>query len=110
MISVQARSTSLISARSVALHKSPFRPRAHALAFRDDGLSAGTVSADDVNAQIGAVAGEGSGKDPDNVRTDARSSTREGSDQRRALWELSYSRADDAEFRNCSYGMGDNPG
>ena len=34
---------------------------------RDDGLSASTVSADDVNTQLGAVAGEGSGKDPDNV-------------------------------------------
>ena len=49
------------------LYEAPFRARTKALSFRDDSFSADSVTTDDVNAQFGAVAGEGSGKGSDYV-------------------------------------------
>ena len=50
-----------------SMYESPFRARTQALSFGDDSFCADGVATDDVNAQLGAVVGEGSGKGSDYV-------------------------------------------
>ena len=83
------------------LHEAPLGARTEALAFGYDGLGADGITADDIDTQFGAVAGEGLGKGLDHVRADACGSAREGSDQRRAVRQLGYGGVDDAEAWHC---------